>query len=339
MTYYNISNNLKTIISLNDAVYAPANVEIDIVFANLSSQDKQDNCVDGFADLFISAMSTLIDIDVPGLPFITMILSGVVNSYTIAPIPPNLLQQFASISERYLATYKLIDTDLTTYMNDPIKYQALTFTLPKGLTLPAPFAGKTTISMNDLSGVQIPEQGTDAFMNYKNAFLTGFQYALARQQVAAVGGYSIGGFEVNDNPEFWYTMAMPPQNADTYTWTYGQYSIDSQDLGMDTAITINGTSMADFDLCAGKFCVQVGGALIIPINRSDTSITYIKMYMLQNFVLEDRSGWNLGSASFYTWLFIDDGFGNTINGQGIAKREEVFRSWNIQYGTQIPPSA
>jgi len=337
MTYYNISENLKTIIALNDIVYAPANAEIAIVFANLGTSDKKDNGLESFADIFFSAMSTLVDIDNPAIPFMTMIISGVLNSYT-TKTPDSLLVPFAQISERYLATYMQIDTDLTTIMNDPVTYQYTEYTLPNTLKLPAPFAGKTTISINDLSGVQIPQPGTNDFNRYKDAFIVGFQYGLARQQVPSIGGYSIGGFEVNDNPEFWYTMAMPPPDANTYTWTSGQYQIDSEDLGFDTAITINGNSMSDFERCAGQFCTQVGGGLIVVTARSDTSITYIKMYMVQNFVLDDESGWNLGNASFYNWLFIDDGFGNTINVNGVANREEVFRTWGIQYGDQIPPS-
>jgi hypothetical protein len=58
--------------------------------------------------------------------------------------------------------------------------------------------------------------------------------------------------------------------------------------------------------------------------------------MLKNFVLDDESGWYLGAAGFYGWLFIDDGFGNTINKDGVAYRDEVFRKWGIQYGDQIP---
>ena len=336
MTYYNIRQNIKTIIDLNTLVYAPATTEIADVFLNLSSSDSKDNGVEGFAWLFVSAMSTLVDIDIPGLPFITMILSGVLNSYS-STTPPNLSKTFAGISERYLETYLQINTDLTIIMNDPVTYQFTEYTLPDGLTLPAPFQGKTTISINDLSGVQIPQYGTDEFNNYENAFLSGFQYALARQQTPLVGGYSIGGFEVNT---YWadpYTMAMPPADSDTYTWADGQYSIDNNDLSIDPYIVVNGTSIAEFESCAGEFCAKQGGVLIVPVARTDSSITYIKMYMLRDFVVEDRDGWSLGDSSFYAWLFIDDGFGNVINPNGVAYRKDVFRTWGIEYGDQIPP--
>ena len=76
MTYYNIAQNLKTIIALNDAVYAPANTEIAIVFANLSTQDKKDNGLEGFAEMLFTAMSTLVDIDIRQLPFGPSISAG-----------------------------------------------------------------------------------------------------------------------------------------------------------------------------------------------------------------------------------------------------------------------
>ena len=338
MTYYNIKQNLQTIIALNTLVYAPATTEIADVFINLSSTDKKDNGIDGFNWMFFDAMSTLIDIDNPALPFISMILSGVLNLYNTDPKKPDLLRTFAGISERYLQTYQLINTDLTTIMNDPVTYQYTTYTIPDGLQLPAPFTGKKTICINDLSGVQIPQYGTDAFNNYQNAFLAGFQYALTKQQLPTIGGYSVGGFEVNNYWADTYVMAMPPNAADTYTWTDGQYSIDDNDLSSAPYVTINGASMDDFERCAGQFCAAVGGVLVVPIARTSTSITYIKIYMLQGFELEERDGWYLGAASFYNWLFIDDGFGNVINTAGVANRNDVFRNWGIQYGNQIPPA-
>ena len=63
------------------------------------------------------------------------------------------------------------------------------------------------------------------------------------------------------------------------------------------------------------------------------------MYMLQNFVVVDRSGWNLASADFYNWLFIDDGFGTVLNANGIGMRDDIFRNWGVQYGNQIPQSS
>jgi hypothetical protein len=338
-----IQRNLCILLRLNRGFVPLCSLEIVTVLAQLSkTTDNKDTGMSVFGDILFAAFSDIADaanLTNPVPAVVTAILAGIVNSYNfIQPDKNPLIQDFGSIANRLEQTSSQIDADLSNIYSDISGHLTTVYDIPSGV-LPSLFNTKKTITVAELGDYDISGVNTSTYNSYMDALVCGFTCGLTRQQLPLIGGYSIGGFEVNDNPEFWYTMAMPPKDADTYEWTDGQYEFDTQDLGLDSVVTVNGNSVSDFNSCAGQFCNQVGGALIVPIFRNNTSVTYIKMYMLQNFVVVDRSGWNLGSADFYNWLFIDDGFGTVLNANGIGMRDDIFRNWGVQYGNQIPQSS
>ena len=50
---------------------------------------------------------------------------------------------------------------------------------------------------------------------------------------------------------------------------------------------------------------------------------------------QNKPEYSLANADFLNWLFIDDGFGNITNPDGVAFRYEVFRSKNYGHGYDI----
>jgi hypothetical protein len=118
--YEKIKSNLQNLIDLNRDVYAPTNSEIGIVYGYLKSEDNHDNGLSLFGNLLFSAFSLIGSIEgLPGAPIIAWFLSGVVQSYATPPTPPNLLDpDITKVTERYLATYMQIDTDLTYLLNN-----------------------------------------------------------------------------------------------------------------------------------------------------------------------------------------------------------------------------
>ena len=50
---------------------------------------------------------------------------------------------------------------------------------------------------------------------------------------------------------------------------------------------------------------------------------------------QNKPEYNLGSQEFLNWFFIDDGFGNITNINGVAFRYTTFRSGNYGHGGDI----
>jgi hypothetical protein len=129
---------------------------------------------------------------------------------------------------------------------------------------------------------------------------------------------------------------LPPGGTGGVWSVDAGFVINNQELQLaDRSVAVSGSSFDDWNRCAGSFCSQ-SGALIVVTDRTATSISYKKYYMLRGFYDGERDGgWSLGSADFNAWLFKDDGFGNITNPDGVATRDEVFRKW-IQNGGLIP---
>jgi hypothetical protein len=337
-----IQKNLGILIQLNKDSLSPFSNEVAIVIINsLKSQDNKDNGLGLFGDVLFAAFSDIADtadLTNPVPAVVTAILSGLVNSYNTTP-PQNLLKDFGRILDRLTNTNLQIDVDLSNIYSNVEANLDKTFTIPDGV-LPSPFNTKKIIKISELEEYDLPNSDSSEYNKYLVSLTYGFRCGLTKQQLSLIGGYSVGGVYIKKMHAYWVFRAEAPPGGSGDVWEDGNYKINNLELQLQgRSVTVTGNSFDDFNKVAGDFCKQTGGLLVI-INKTDTSIQYKKYYMLLDFTDGDEDfNWDLGADDFYNkFLFIDDGFGNVYNEDGVGKREDIYRNWGIQYGNQLPLS-
>lgn len=336
-----IRNNLRILIALNEYCYGYNANNIVTVFTKLVKPDNHDNGLGPFGDLFFAALSDIADLadfENPVPAIITALLAGLINSYNTTK-PFHLLQTFGQIYERNTATSQQISQDLAAIADDVEHHLTDTFTIPPGV-IPHPFDSQTTIQVSDLDKYPFDPVNSAEFLTYGTALITGFRNALTKQQLPSLGGYSIGGVTIRYEHAYNTYIAQAPPTASGGVWSADAgFTITNNELQLqDRSVTVIGSSMADWNKTAGDFCAQ-SCALLVVTDKSETSISYQKYYMLLGFYDGERDGgWYFGANDFYNWLFQDDGFGRIINSEGVGTRNDIFRTWGIQYGGQLPHS-
>jgi len=336
-----IRSNLRILIALNEYCYSYNASNIISIFAILVKPDATDNGLGPFADIFFAALSDMADLadfENPVPAVITAILSGLVNSYNDTK-PSNLVQTFGRIYDRNTATSQQISLDLANIADDVEHHLNDTFTIPPGV-IPHPFDTQTTIKVSDLDQYPFDPVNSAEFLNYGTALITGFRNGLTKQQLPAIGGFSVGGVTIHYEHAYNTYIGHAPPTASGDCWNADNgFRLTNNELQLaDRSVVVSGSGFSDWTRCAGEFCTQ-SGAFLVVTERTATSICYKKYYMLRGFYDGERDGgWALQSADFYNWLFKDDGFGTITNEDGIGTRETIFRSWGIQYGDLLPKS-
>jgi len=336
-----IQANLRILIALNEYCYSYNASNIISVFAILVKPDATDNGLSPFSDILFAALSDIADLadfENPVPAVITALLSGLVNSYKDTK-PPNLVQTFGRIYDRNTATSQQISLDLATIADDVEHHLNDTFTIPAGV-IPHPFDTQTTIKVSDLDQYPFDPVNSAEFLRYGAALMTGFRNRLTKQQLPAIGGFSVGGVTIRYEHAYNTYIGHAPPTATGGCWSAAAgFTLTNNELQLaDRSVTISGHGFSDWIRCAGEFCTQ-SGAFLVVTDRTETSISYKKYYMLLGFYDGERDGgWYLRSADFYNWLFKDDGFGCITNMDGIGRREDIVRSWGIQYGDLLPSS-
>jgi hypothetical protein len=331
-----IKENLKNLMDLNDDAYPPANSEIGIVYGYLNGNDNTDNGPSLFSNLLFSAVGLIGNIEgIPAAPAIAWFLSAIVNTFN-EKSNPELYNPFPQIAARYVVTYMDIDTTITTIMNDLENHLDDVYTIPDFLK-----SDKKTITVRELGDYDIPPRYSDNFNICKDKFVIGFRNEMVKQQLPKFNSYGIGCIHIKKMHAYWvYVMTVPGSNVDNiYEWSNDNLEIDNNEIQIQAhSVRVNGDTFQDFDKIAGIFCEKVGGALIVPISKTDSKIEYHKYYLFTGYSEGEHSGWNLSSNDFYEWLFQDDGFGNITRPDAVGMRDDIFRNWGIINGTSIPSS-
>ena len=338
-----IATNLKNLIDLNNQSFAPASGEIDVVNGYLETQDNHDNGFSLFSNLLFSAVGLIGNIEgIPAAPVIAWFLSAVVNSFNTTS-QPELFNPFPQIKARFIATSLAIDTKLTTILNDLDNQMDTTLTIPDFIQLPPPYNNKKTITVRELANYNIPALYSNDFETCKDKFVFGFRNELVKQNLPTINKYGIGTIHKRDMGRYnIYVMVAPGDSNDPiYTWSQDNLTINSTDTQLQSAghdVSVSGSSVEDFNKTAGAYATEMGGALVVPVANSGSSIDYHKYYMFTGYQTGEHSGWDLSDDDFYNWLFQDDGFGNITRPDSVGLRNDIFRNWGIINGTKIPQS-
>jgi len=330
--------NLKNLVDLNNENYNRSNPMIDEVYHYLDNHpDDNDNGLGLFGNLLFSAFSLIGSIpDFPPGPFIAWFLSGIVDSINTNP-PPDLNVDFGNLVDRYSKTTFHIEEELDRLIADPEGNLDKEYKIPDYVKLPPPFDTKKTIKVRELLDVTIPDKYELVFAQCADAHKTGFRNELVKQELPRVGGYAVGAIHIQHSTKYNLFIAQNPPGGDKINWTDGDWVIKNDELQLQgRSVTVSGNSFNDFNKTASSFNEQ-SNSLIVVTDKTDTSISYKKYYMLQGFSDGEWSGWYLGPDNFYNWLFKDDGFGNIVRPSSVGMRDDIYRNW-VTNGNLLPPA-
>jgi hypothetical protein len=90
---------------------------------------------------------------------------------------------------------------------------------------------------------------------------------------------------------------------------------------------------------SSAFVAKMPSAYIFPWAINNDTVYSQKYFLIEGFAKmrddQNKPEYNLGSPDFLNWFFIDDGFGNITNINGVAFRYTTFRSGNYGHGGDI----
>jgi hypothetical protein len=89
-----------------------------------------------------------------------------------------------------------------------------------------------------------------------------------------------------------------------------------------------------------RFIQGFPAAVIIPQDQNMNINNERHQGYRQYYILTDYGSpmdFAVADGGFITWLFIDDGFGNIVNPEGVGYRDEIVRQWMIN-GDGVPDS-
>ena len=261
-----------------------------------------------------------------GIPDIIGIYKGLDKEYDLNP-PPALIGDFSDIAERFRMTYLQMRTKLAQIYDKPEKYANEVY---------------GDFQVGKMSTIHFPEYGTLDFNNLLVTFNNVFRMEITRDEL--VKRYKIGITEFISRPQVRLVNPVGGRDPEfNVKWWILEHGINTlipeRSFGMSKEETIN---KGNFDNTLIPFLERVPGVFLDRYDRPD-GIAWQEYCMVGKWVEYGQYTWTLLSAAdkatalrLSNWLFIDDGYGNIMNPNGVAYRRDVFTKWGIE-GSNPPP--
>ncbi len=347
-----IKNNAKQIqIFLDDCVNYSNPILIE-VYGNLQQTRSPSFPVDPRQAFVLSVLEKAYGLlmDQVGAPNVLAILLGLSQSYVDYP-PPSLAHDFASIAERFRMTFQQMRSEMAAIYDDPLANAAKSYKLP----FPLPGTGATVFSVRDMQDSIFPEYGSGFFntlllsfnqfyrqqvtrIEMKAHFKVGFAYFVAQPQTDLRNPEVDGRLQMRD---WWWTKA--PSN----TGNSLRSRVPERSFGWPDQINnvgSNGSRPFFEATCRAFYEKHPGMYIFICDDDSDGWLGYLQYVLVGLQVPYGSSRWTLFSSpskdealTLDHWLFIDDGFGNVVNPDAVAMRQDVFMHWDLVGSKGIRP--
>lgn len=258
-----------------------------------------------------------------GIPDVIGFYKGLNVEYNLSP-PPALLGDFSDIAERFRMTYLQMRTKLAQIYDNPEKYADEVY---------------GQFQVGNMSTINFPEYGSLNFNTLLVTFNNAFRLEIVRDEL--VKHYRIGfTYFVSQpqikllNPE---TSRFTELNVKSWRGPFGNNGISTtipeRSFGLAKGERITRDT---FEKNVTAFLERVPGVYIEKYDRPH-GIAYQEYCLVGNWVEYGQCTWTLLSSAnketalrLSNWLFIDDGFGNIMNPNGVAYRKDVFTNWGIE---------
>ena len=354
-----IKANLDTIIALNQAMYIQQGNIIFEVWSTLQAQlDIGNNAPDpkksNWLDYFVDAVSIIgIVTEQPEFDIVAVILGGVVeyittDSSTQSITKVNLDSDFGSLSSRNTNTYEASQVIYGMFHDDPNTYRDQPLTIP----------GKnpSTCTLRDLINIVVPEKDSETYQLCVQTQSRQFRTNITIPEMIKMKNWDIYYIE-DDNtlPDFGYAFKLSDGNLNDFQRSR---NFNSNNVGNQVRIVANdevrryhpdypqangmGTDNNDLKTSYlngnNSFITQFPASLIYPWTVTNVSAYSCRWYIMErpSQLTDKSSNYSIANGDFMKWLFIDDGFGNVINPDGILYRVDFLTSGILPNGVWIP---
>jgi hypothetical protein len=352
-----IKGNLDTIISLNEAMYIQQGNIINEVWLTLQGQmeigkNASDPKKNDWLNYFVDAVEIIgVVTEQPEIDIAAIILGGVVeyittDSSTQSKTNVNLDSDFGSLSSRNTNTYEAAQVIYGMYHDDPNTYRDQPLSIP----------GKDPCTLRDLINIVIPEKDSETYQLCVQAQSRQFRTNITIPEMIKMKNWDIYYIE-DDNtlPDFGFAFKPTDGNLNDFQRSR---NFNSNNVGNQVRIVANdevrryhpdypqangfGTDNNDLKTsylnANNSFITQFQASLIYPWTVTNISVYSCRWYIMErpSQVNDRSSNYSIANGDFMKWLFIDDGFGNITNPDGVLYRIDLLTSGILANGVWIP---
>ena len=354
-----IKQNLTNICDFNFYTYTNQTTMILEVYSKLYSATKPSNPPDSkkdpWANILVGALEIVgIVTEQPEIEILAVVVGGVVEyvtseNDTVKTITGyDLAKDFSSEIDRNQNTYESTQKILSTMYSDPNTYRDQVLSIP----------GYKSCTLRDLINVDIPNKAAIGFTNAVAVQSRAFRANITVEEMAKLQNWDI--YFVNDVICSQEGHVYHPSTPGIIGGVQRSRLFNSDNVGNGVRVVANdeirtnhpeyvhaqgfGTSNSDlvksYVDANNSFINQFPAALIYPWTVTNISVYSCRWYIMEGLdkIPDDSLNTPVANADFMQWLFIDDGFGNIVNGDGIMYRYDFVMSGVMHNGQFIPGS-
>jgi len=353
-----IQANLTNICDFNFYTYTNQTTMILEVYSRLYSATKPADPPDSKKDLWAHILVDAIEIvgivtEQPEIEVLAVVVGGVVeyvteNNDTVKHITGyDLAKDFSSEIDRNQNTYESTQKMLSTMYSDPNTYRDQPLSIP----------GYKSCTLRDLINIDIPNKAAIGFTNAVSVQARAFRANITVEEMAKLQNWDIY-FVNDDSAQIGHLFS--PASQGIVSGVQRSRLFNSDNVGDNVRVVANdeirhnhpdyveaqgfGTSNTDlvksYVDANNSFIGQFPASLIYPWTVTNISVYSCRWYIMEGLNKYPDNSINFGVANgdFMKWLFIDDGFGNIVNGDGIMYRYDFVMSGVMHNGQFIPGS-
>jgi hypothetical protein len=354
-----IKQNLTNICDFNFYTYTNQTTMILEVYSKLYSATKPSNPPDSkkdpWANILVGALEIVgIVTEQPEIEILAVVVGGVVEyvtseNDTVKTITGyDLAKDFSSEIDRNQNTYESTQKILSTMYSDPNTYRDQVLSIP----------GYKSCTLRDLINVDIPNKAAIGFTNAVAVQSRAFRANITVEEMAKLQNWDI--YFVNDVICSQEGHVYHPATPGIIGGVQRSRLFNSDNVGNGVRVVANdeirtnhpeyvhaqgfGTSNSDlvksYVDANNSFINQFPAALIYPWTVTNISVYSCRWYIMEGLdkIPDDSLNTPVANGDFMKWLFIDDGFGNIVNGDGIMYRYDFVMSGVMTNGQFIPGS-
>jgi hypothetical protein len=333
-----IKKNLDKLIDFADISYNYSQSAITEVYETLKAGNSPGDNRSLFAKLLSSSYELIGAVPVPGSEVISWFVGAVVDTYSNENPPGdvNLDQKYADMVARYSATSLALRSDLTDMHSNTNERRDQVYTVP--------FGNKQTITVRDLINVDVPSKDDIGFSDLLVAQRRGLKHSVCKEPFQEMRKWGVYYELKTSNPRGFLPARRGGNqgfivHGNLNDWGKGQEIYSNQPLTYFhpeyVKVEIFGElddPIANFKDGGKRFIQGFPAAVIMPQDQNfmyngERQQAYRLYYVLTDY--KSNLDFAVADGGFMNWLFIDDGFGNITNPDGVGYREEIVRQWMI----------
>jgi hypothetical protein len=354
-----IKDNLSNITDFNFYTYNNQTSIILQVYTRLYSAtkpaDPPDSKKDPWASILVDALEIVgIATEQPEIEILAVVVGGVVeyvtdNNDTFKNISGyDLAKDCSSELTRNDSTYYATQKMISLMYDDPNTYRDQELSI----------SGFKSVTLRDLIDITIPNKNMTAFTTATQVHARAFKSNITIEEMAKLQNWEL--YFIQDNQGDQEGQAFKPHASGINGGVQRSRLLNKDFVGNGVRIVANdeirfhhpeyvtaeGYGTDDNDVkkswldANNSFINQFPAAITYPWTATNVSVYSCRFYIVEglNKLSDGSTNTPIANGDFMRWLFIDDGFGNIVNTDGVMYRYDFLTSGITINGDYVPGS-